>query len=265
MRTERAAASFSVVTQGMNTVRSSGVQACAMRKPPRLVTFDIDGTLLRSTGPSGNAAHHAAINCAVQATFGVAARVTDVPYAGSTDMMILRRMCEKAGVPPQRIAARMPAALADAASRIDRLLEEEGGHQLAVLPGVVGVLDALKSRGCALALASGNIEKIAWAKLRVAGIDEYFPTGAFGSDAEDRDDIVKKAVERSGAFSHDDVVHVGDAIADVSVTRTTGIDSVGVLTGMFTREQLESEKPLAVLDDLSDADAFLTALGFDTT
>lgn len=242
-----------------------GVPTCTMRKPPRLVTFDIDGTLLKSLGPHGNAAHHTAINAAVRTTFGVNAKVTDVPYAGSTDMAILRRMCNLAGVPSDRITARMPAALADAASRIDELLADDDTNRMSVLPGVVSVLEALKSRGCTVGLASGNIEKIAWAKLTVAGINHYFPTGGFGSDAENREDIVRKAVERSGQFSFEDVVHVGDALADVSVTRQIGVDAVGVLTGHFTREQLESEKPLAVLDDLSDTNAFLKAVGFEIT
>lgn len=244
---------------------STGSTLHAMRKPPRLVTFDIDGTLLRSLGPAGNAAHHAAINAAVRTTFGIDVKVTEVSYAGSTDMSIIRDMCKLKGVSSERITSRMPAVLADAASRIEGFLEDKEGNELTVLPGVCTLLETLKSHGCNLALASGNIEKIAWAKLSVVGIDHYFPTGGFGSDVEDRQDIVRKAIERSGNFAYEDVVHVGDALADVSVTRQIGVDAVGVLTGKFTREQLESEKPLAVLDDLSDADAFLTAVGFETT
>lgn len=244
---------------------SMGTTLHRMRKPPRLVTFDIDGTLIRSLGPAGNAAHHAAINAAVSSTFGIDAQVTDVSYAGSTDMSIIRDMCKLKGVTSERITSRMPAVLADAASRIEGFLEDKEGNELTVLPGVCTLLESLKSHGCSLALASGNIEKIAWAKLSVAGIDHYFPTGGFGSDAESRQDIVRKAIKRSGNFAYEDVVHVGDALADVSVTRQIGVDAVGVLTGHFTREQLESEKPLSVLDDLSDTDAFLTAVGFETT
>lgn len=236
-----------------------------MRRPPRLVTFDIDGTLLKSLGPQGNAAHHNAINSAVKATFGISVNVTDVPYAGSTDKAILRNMCTLAGVDGETIDSRMPSALADAASRIDSLISKNTDNSHLVLPGVIDVLNALKSRGCTVGLASGNIEKIAWVKLATAGIKDYFSTGGFGSDAEERQDIVRKAVERLGGFEYGDVVHVGDALADVAVSRQIGVDAVGVLTGAFTREQLESEKPLAILNDLSDTNAFLHAIGFDTS
>lgn len=233
-----------------------------MRRPPKLITFDIDGTLLKSLGPKGNAAHHEAVNSAVHATFGIHVKVVDVPYAGSTDMAIMRRMCVFAGVPSSIIDKHLSSALDDAASRIHSLIDPKTDYSHLVLPGVVPVLDGLKSRGVALALATGNIEKIAWSKLSAAGIHHYFASGGFGNDAEERQHIVQKAIERSGGYKIEDVVHVGDALADVAVSRQIGVDSVGVLTGVFTREQLEAEQPLAVLNNLSDSETFFSILGF---
>lgn len=233
-----------------------------MRPPPRLVTFDIDGTLLKSIGPRGNAAHHEAVNSAVEAIFGVKTKVADVIHAGSTDMAIMRRMCVLGGVSSSSIDARLPAALSDAASRINTLFDCNADYAKMVLPGVIPTLDALKSRGISLALATGNIENIAWVKLKAAGIADYFMTGGFGNDAEERQDIVKLAIERAGKFPFESVVHIGDAIADVAISRQIGVDTIGVLTGAFQREELEQEKPLTILDDLSDTQAFLRTLGF---
>lgn len=233
-----------------------------MRRPPQLVTFDIDGTLLRSIGPKGNAAHHEAVNSAVRATFDISTTVADVPHAGSTDTAIIRRMCEVGGVPTSVIDTYLTAALDDAGARIDHLLDRNADYTHLVLPGVIPALEALKSRGVAVALATGNIENIAWVKLGAARLASYFTSGGFGNDAEERQDIVKLAVERSGKFPLQNVVHIGDALADVAVQHQIGVDSIGVLTGIFTRDQLEEENPLAVLDDLSDTDAFLRILGF---
>lgn len=230
-----------------------------MRVPPRLITFDIDGTLLKAIGPRANAAHHAAVNQAVAATYAISSTVTQVPYKGSTDMAIIRAMCMRENVPRHIIDSRLPAALADAASRIQGLIGKDA--DLAVLPGVIPLLEALRSRGIAVALATGNIERIAWVKLEAARIASYFKCGGFGSDAELRSDIVRKSVQRAGSFSHSDVVHVGDAIADVAAAREIGASGIGVLTGAFTREELDKEQPLAIFDDLSDTDAFLRAVG----
>lgn len=241
---------------------NSATSAMARLRPPRLVTFDIDGTLLKSIGPHGNAAHHRAINEAVQKTFGINVKVIDVNYAGSTDMAIMRRMCHLGGVPSSTIGNKLSAALEYAASRIDDLLDPNVDMSHLVLPGVIPVLDSLQLRGVKLSLATGNIEKIARAKLCAAGINRYFSTGGFGNDAEERHHIVQLAVERSGSFSVEDVVHVGDAIADVAVSRQIGVDAVGVLTGIFTRSQLQAERPLAVLDGFSDLATFFDIIGF---
>lgn len=241
---------------------NSMTSSMARRRPPRLVTFDIDGTLLKSIGPHGNAAHHQAVNEAVQKTFEIDVKVVDVRYAGSTDMAIMRSMCNRGGVPSSIIDKKLSAALEYAASRIDTLLDPNADLSHLVLPGVISVLEGLQMRGVSLALATGNIEKIARSKLSAAGINRYFSTGGFGNDAEERYHIVQLAVERSGPFSVEDVVHVGDALADVAVSRQIGVDAVGVLTGIFTRNQLQKEQPLAILDGLSDPKTFFDILGF---
>lgn len=234
------------------------------RVAPRLVTFDIDGTLLKSVGPKGNAAHHHAVNAAVNATFGINTKVMDIPHAGSTDMAIMRNMCIHAGISNATIDQKLSDCLADAGNRITSLIDPKTDYTHLVLPGVIAILERLKTNGVKVALATGNIENIARSKLKAAGISHYFSTGGFADDAEERMHIVEKAIQRSGEFSYDDVVHVGDALADVAISRQLGVDTVGVLTGIFTREQLEVENPLIVFDDLSDIQSFFKVLGFET-
>lgn len=244
------------------------------------------------------------MNQAANHIFGIDVSVIDVPYAGSTDMAIMRRMAETGGIPTSRIDANLKPALHYASTRISQLIDPAADYSHLVLPGVRPVLTELRKRNVRVALATGNLQAIAWAKLSAAGLAPFFETGGFGDDAELRQDIVRVAIERSNrevleenekedsavvvvdgengvddssgqktiavekmkeiadiTQRREDVVHVGDAVADVAIQSQLGIDTVGVLTGVFTREQLERENPLVVFDDLSDSNAFIDVLG----
>lgn len=216
---------------------------------PLLVTWDIDGTLLHARGASGNMAHKRAIEDAVKTVYGVQTRVNDVPHAGATDRAIIRDMCLVHGIEREKIEGGMAAAIAEA----DRLIGEyvEGDMSALVLPGVRELLEGLRKQGVKMALATGNLESCAWAKVRAAGLGEFFGTGGFGSDCLERSEIVKVAIERAGGGAR--VFHVGDAVADMSAARENGVGGIGVLTGSFGRDELEREGAVVVVDDLTDA------------
>lgn len=240
-----------------------------------LVTWDIDGTLLGARGPSGNSAHKRAIDDAVRAVYGISVTVNEVPHAGSTDRAIIRDMCLVGGVPAADIAARMHEAIAEADKRIVGYVDEDLSHL--VLPGVREALLRLQELGVSLALTTGNLESCAWEKVEAAGLKGFFETGGFGSDCLLRTDILKTAVERvqeknptfvakNGSGRRlENVFHVGDAVADMQAARENGAGGIGVLTGSFSRDQLEAEDPVAVLMDLSDTDGFLQLLGLQET
>ena len=231
--------------------------------PPSLVTWDIDGTLLAASGKAGNHAHKRAIDEAVREVHGISITVNDVPHAGSTEMAIIRAMCRKGTVPEERIDERMNDVLRDASVRVRKYIEGNDMSDL-VLPGVIDILRELKGRNVKCTLTTGNMEEAAWVKLSAAGIADYFVGGGFGTDAEDRADILRVAIARAGGTDNGDVVHVGDAIADVRAARQVGVGGLGVLTGAYGREELEREQPLAILEDLSDKQQFLLAIGFES-
>lgn len=240
-----------------------------------LVTWDIDGTLLGARGQSGNSAHKRAIDDAVNVVYGITTKVNDIPHAGSTDRAIIRDMCLAGGLREDKISAGIDRVIAEADKRIVGYVDSDLSHL--VLPGVGEALSELKNRGVTLALTTGNLESCAWEKVSAAGLKDFFVTGGFGSDCLLRTDILKLAVERvadvhpafevrnglSGGLEN--VFHVGDAIADMQAARENGAHGIGVLTGAFSRHQLEAENPLAVLEDLSDTDRFLGLLGLEKT
>lgn len=181
--------------------------------PNLLVTFDLDGTLLRSASPGGNRAHKLALERSMVAALAgtphaLAAppSIDAVPHAGSTDPLIVEAVLASAGVPPEVIARVLPAILDGATASIDAIMAEEaaragsgGGEGVpTVLPGVVDLLSALRSAGVAVGLVTGNLEGIAWAKVRAVGLDDYFGGGGYGSDAPDRGVFLATAMRRAG-------------------------------------------------------------------
>lgn len=229
--------------------------------------------MLLGKGPGGNTAHKKAIEEAVLEVHNLNVAVNDVPHAGSTDRAIIRDMVVHGGGTAAEAMEKMEDAIAIADKAIVRLVDEAGGLQSLVLPGVQAALEELQSAGATLALTTGNLESCAWAKLKAAGLGDFFLTGGYGSDCIHRSDILKTAIERVLASENApdlirdengkyvNVFHVGDAIADMSAARDAGANGIGVLTGAFNRKQLEGESPLAVLEDLSDTRAFLGLLG----
>lgn len=234
-----------------------------MAAPPAatLITWDIDGTLLTARGHSGNAAHKRALEKAVSTIHGVSIYVNDVPHVGATDRAIIRDMCAAGGVPQQQIAAQMDAVIAAAGELIRQYVDKDMRHL--VLPGVSEILRRLQERGVRLALATGNLESCAWAKVRAAGLGEFFETGGFGSDCFGRNEIVSTAIERAGGKKERGAFHVGDAVADMVAARENGVGGIGVLTGMFEREEMEREGALVVMEDLSDTQRFLRLVGVE--
>ncbi len=227
-------------------------------------------------GKGGNTAHKMAIEEGVRKVHGMSVNVNDVPHAGSTDFAIVRDMVMYGGGSEESALAKMAEVIAVADAAIPRLVEEAGGMSNLVLPGVQRALEALSDAGATLALTTGNLESCAWAKLRAAGLDKFFKEagGGFGSDAFDRSDILKTAIDRvssqvdlvkDGNGKYVNAFHIGDSIADMSASAAAGVNGVGVLTGSFTREELEKESPCVVFDDLSDTDAFLNLLGVKPT
>src|SRR5262245_12128049 len=67
-----------------------------------------------------------------------------------------------------------------------------------VLPGIVSLLEEMLHRhDVVLGLATGNIELGARIKLERGGLNRYFEFGGFGSDSEDRTELVRRAAEKA--------------------------------------------------------------------
>lgn len=102
-----------------------------------LVLFDIDGTLLRRSGPH----HREALVDAVRRITGVETTTEGVPVAGMLDRDILTTMMTQAGMGPRAIRAAIPAVVRRAQWIYARSCPD---LQSKVCPGVHQVLGRLQ-------------------------------------------------------------------------------------------------------------------------
>jgi len=223
-----------------------------------LVLFDIDGTLVLTGG-----AGLRAMTLAFEELFKVPDAFRGMPMAGRTDAWILSDAAEAHGI------ARDAPSLARFPDVYLRHLtaEIEKPHpRKNVMPGVRDLLDALARRDDVyVALLTGNYEAAARVKLEHFDLWRYFPCGAFGDGASDRNSLVPKAIARVAAaggpaFTARDAVVIGDTPLDVACAKVHAARAVGVATGPHGVEDLRTAGADVVFADLSETQAVLAAI-----
>lgn len=204
--------------------------------------FDIDGTLLLSPDRT----HRYAIHRAMLDVYGVETTIDGIPYHGKTDPGIIRAALERLGIPAAIIDANMPAALdvvrRDATEKADRFRPN-------VLPGIRDLLELLQESGKLLGVCSGNLEAVAWLKLKAAGLADYFAFGCFADDCELRVDVFRKGIvevtRRLGPSAS--ACFIGDTPEDVRAAQGAGGRIIAVGTGIFKVEDLAAHHPDAAV------------------
>ncbi|GAB5492925.1 MAG: HAD hydrolase-like protein [Phototrophicaceae bacterium] len=216
----------------------------------KLLLFDIDGTLLHSKGASREAKA-----LAMEEVFGTAANVRTHSFGGKTDWQILREVLEPHGVTGLEIGQKMPAFERIFAKNMAKIIPN---FDVETLPGSTELLDYLQQRDdILLGIVTGNTSQTAPIKLKAAGFDPaMFLVGAYGSEADDRNDLPKLALDRAIAhvrqnISGQDVIIIGDTVKDVEAARAIGGVAVTVFTGFEDRQRLIDSKPDYMLDDLT--------------
>jgi phosphoglycolate phosphatase len=226
---------------------------------PRLVLWDVDGTLIRA-GNIGAQVFDRALARTVGPVSG--ARVS---MGGKTDPQIVREYLELMGL--DDIDGRLPVILGH--------LEQELAAAVAVLaadgcalPGVGELLPRLATTpGVHQSVLTGNIAPNAVVKLATFGLAQWLDleVGAYGSDNADRTQLVPVALERLGRrrsvfLEPDQVWVVGDTANDLACARAGGARCLLVATGRVGLDDLVELSPDAVLADLSDVDAVVSLL-----
>ena len=108
-----------------------------------------------------------------------------------------------------------------------------------------------------LGLTTGNVEAAAHVKLSRAGLNRYFSFGGYGSDASDRAELTRRAIERGqmvsgGTLEPSECVAVGDTPRDVAAAHGAGIRIVAVATGNYPAQELREAGADWVLDSVEE-------------
>jgi phosphoglycolate phosphatase len=206
-----------------------------MADHPRILLFDIDGTLV-STGGAGAVAWRQAF----EELYGIPADIGKFTDAGMTDPDVGARTFEA-------VLHRKPTPL-ELTQLIQRRLEhlpeavaQSQGYK--VLPGVPGRLRQLSRDGHLLGIITGNGDGAAHVKLQRADLNRWFTFGAYAAAGGERADIVREAVQRGESMLGEDVPNteifvIGDTPLDIEAAHAAGCTAIGVATGHYDVDAL---------------------------
>ncbi|MBM4372782.1 MAG: HAD family hydrolase [Deltaproteobacteria bacterium] len=220
-----------------------------------IVLFDVDGTLLDSSG-----AGRRALEVTFRELHGIPDAFRGYDFTGRTDPGILHDAF-------QRHLGREPS-LQEVRGACDRYLEHLESELardpcgVRVLPGVRPLIEALRDAGTVAGLATGNLERGARLKLGAAGLGGLLPFGGFGSDHRDRAALTRLAADRGravlgAAVPGHRILVVGDSPLDIRAAHDAGLHVLSVLTGWTSGDALRRLGPEHLLEDLSDTAAVL--------
>lgn len=226
---------------------------------PRVLLFDIDGTLLDAAGQD-----NLCLSRALEDVFGCTGPMDIYDMSGKTDWQIVTDLMTLAGLAPEVVEARRPEAFAAYARHVEMMSPM---LKMRLLPGVGPLLTQLAYRPeFILGLVTGNVREAVPYKLRSAGLDPaLFRFGAFGSEHPDRNTLPALALYRleqtlGVTVPPEQVWVIGDTPRDIACARHAGAKVLCVTTGRYDREALAEHQPDYLLDDLSDTEAVLSIL-----
>jgi phosphoglycolate phosphatase len=221
----------------------------------KLLLFDIDGTILNSGGAAIRA-----INRVFMKIYLIENAMDGIRADGKTDFLILRDMFNRT-MKRDFLPDETDGILKD----YILFLEEEIAitESFRIMPGIPELLEALSQRkDLTLGIATGNVEQGAWIKLRRSKLDSYFRFGGFGSDSEDREKLIRMAIERAKALVNqaeefEKVFVIGDTPFDIIHGRAAGAKTVAVATGSFSVDELKGYNPDYLFESFLDIESVI--------
>jgi HAD superfamily hydrolase (TIGR01549 family) len=152
-----------------------------------------------------------------------------------------------AAVAGDGVEARHGDELRDAWQQLfDELIDE-----VAPLAGAHELIVALKERGHAVVLASSSVQSHFDHFMRLLDADGLADGATTKDDVEaskPEPDLVQAALGQAGT---DDAVMIGDTPWDVEAARRAGLETICVVTGGFSEQELRDAGAVAVFDALT--------------
>ncbi|HSK74504.1 MAG TPA: HAD hydrolase-like protein [Pyrinomonadaceae bacterium] len=228
----------------------------------RILLWDVDGTLMRSTVQGGYRKYFAAT---MRKVFGSAGILEEIIPSGMTDTQIMFEALRHEGFTSERILENTDNLLEVFEQEMTKILAE-GGEPYEILPGAREILEETdKNPKFFNALLTGNLSVAAKIKLSSIGLWHYFKDApnAFGEISHRRNDLAIEAGKLFNErynfdFSPQQFIVIGDTPNDIACARAFGAKVIAVASGRnHPRKELEEYEPDVLLDDLKDMEKLL--------
>lgn len=202
----------------------------------RLVLFDIDGTLIRTTTTSIDIWKQR-----LQSVFADIFRPLP-PFEtkfvdGKLERHYFREFASSLGFSDVEFNQLYPLAKEKFNSQFQQMVRDNEIHFYRIEEAFRLVTKLQSQSNIFLGLITGNNEHTAWLKLRVVDFATPFSVGAFGDEKDFREELVLLAIQKASIyFRHhykpSDVIVVGDTIHDIRAAKHVGAKAIGVATGV---------------------------------
>jgi len=177
-------------------------------------------------------------------------------FHGMTDLQIIRSIAENIGLSYTDIAPKVNDIWI---KMLDMFQEHSVAENVTILPGIDILIKTLSvNNDIRLGLVTGNFQENAYLKLSIKGLNQYFPTGAFGCDSADRNMLPPIAINRmnlhfeTDVFKSDNTIIIGDTFRDIECAKCNNIKVLAVATGGYTVSELAQHNPNKIVDDFSN-------------
>ncbi len=215
---------------------------------PRLLIFDLDGTLIDSAGDIVTAVNGLAVS-----------RGLDPIPAGVIKAAIgegLKHLIRD--LFPDQLAGE--GFLAELERDLKRFY---GRHLLDTtkpFPGVTGFLAAAPEK---IAVLSNKLEEFVLAAMRGLNLDPYPWVRVYGGDslaARKPDPLPFLEIMRAAGVSKEETIMIGDGIPDIEGANRCGIRSIACAYGYTDRDRLGRHDPTAWIESFADLRPLLDSL-----
>ena len=132
---------------------------------------------------------------------------------------------------------------------------EKGIFDNRVYDGIPELLDALRAAGKKLVLATSKPEEFArriMDKFDLARRFDFMCGATFDGRISKKSEVIEYAIRTAGVTDRSSVLMIGDREHDVLGARAAGVDSLGVLFGYGSREELEEAGATYIAETVED-------------
>ncbi len=148
----------------------------------------------------------------------------------------------------------------EAVEKYREYFRDKGIFENRLYDGTVELLNKLKQKGKKIVLATSKPEAFALRILKFFRIEQYFDT-VVGSTMDgsliNKGDIIRVALEKIGAPDKKYCVMIGDRSHDIIGAKQNGIDSIGVLYGYGSREELREARPDYIAENFEEIEKII--------